>query len=284
MGGRNLHCFFETQKMIEDIINTYINNLRRLRENEAEFEHYVFKRSDDGKRDENQLNRQRIGVGLLNDLKVPDDYHIVKRLMEEELRQRTSKTENYEFDVIYLYYYLLSEFGVIEDIWDFAALKFDGTMDSDTGFETGFFLTYGAENLRQFLQNSSHKLKDKIYDKVIYEDAACSDKDGQAYKEQQKAYFGLKKPLDDDPGNYLWIREYTGFGASFSNWKRTTDLSNAWNAERYVRFSEYLGDEAEIEIAMKNYIKVSPQSWSAKNYKSLLRKEQIKRVIRKIFG
>lgn len=87
--------------MIEDIINTYIKNLRRLRENEAAFEHYAFKRSDDGKRDENQLNRQRIGVGLLNDLKVPDDYHIVKMLIEEERRHRVSNTENYEYDVIY---------------------------------------------------------------------------------------------------------------------------------------------------------------------------------------
>src|SRR5690349_5078828 len=146
--------------MIEKIINGYIADLKQLRENEAEFERYTFKLSIDGKRDENQLNRQRIAVGLLNDLNIPEDYKLVKRLIVEEVKHRQAATENYQYDVIYLYYYLLSEFGEIEDIWDFAALKFDGTMDSDSGFETGFFLTYGKENLREFLKSSTHKLKD----------------------------------------------------------------------------------------------------------------------------
>ncbi|NUM42311.1 MAG: hypothetical protein HUU45_11855 [Leptospiraceae bacterium] len=55
---------------------------------------------------------------------------------------------------------------------------------------------------------------------------AFSDNDGQDYKEQQKAYFGLVLPLIDDPGNYLWIREKEGFKESLKNWKVVTDLSN----------------------------------------------------------
>ncbi len=74
--------------MIEKIINSYIEDLQRLRESEVEFERYDFKLSEDGKKDENQLNRQRIGVGLLNDLKIPDDYNIVKRLIREETRHK----------------------------------------------------------------------------------------------------------------------------------------------------------------------------------------------------
>jgi hypothetical protein len=66
--------------MIERIINRYIENVERLRESAVEIERYEFKLSADGKRDENQLNRLRIAVGLLNDLKIPDDYGIIKGL------------------------------------------------------------------------------------------------------------------------------------------------------------------------------------------------------------
>lgn len=74
--------------MIERIINRYLEDLQRLRENAVEFDRYEFKWSVDRKRDENQLNRLRIGVGLLNDLKIPDDYDIVKRLIHEEVKHR----------------------------------------------------------------------------------------------------------------------------------------------------------------------------------------------------
>jgi len=268
--------------MIEQIINRYIEDLQRLRDDEVEFERYEFKLSNDGKKDENQLNRQRIGVGLSNDLKIPDDYGIVKRLIEEETRHRLSNTENYEFEVIYLYYYLLSQFGVIEDIWNFSELKFDGTMDADSGFETGFFLTYGKENLRSFLRKSSHKLRDKIYNKVFFDETAFSDSDGQSYIEQQRAYFGLAEPLKDEPGNYLWIREKQGFEECFRDWKKSTDLSDEWNAHEYVRFSEYLGDENEIELAMINFVNISPKSWSAEKYKKQLRRKKISQTFQKI--
>jgi hypothetical protein len=184
------------------------------------------------------------------------------------VKQISASIENDDFDVIYLLYYLISEFEVIEDIWGFAELKFDGTMDSDSGFETEFFLTYGKENLRYFLQNSTHKLKDKIYNKVFSNEAEYSDSDGQRYKEQQKAYFGLTKPLKDESGNYLWIREKDGFEESFRRWKERTDLSNEWNAHEYIRFSEYLGDDDEIEKAMKNFVNVNPRIGYQENIKS----------------
>lgn len=270
--------------MIEKIINRYIEDLHRLRENEAEFERYEFIVSDDRKRDENQRNRQRIGVGLLNDLKVPDDYTIVKRLIKEETRHRSANTENYAFEVLYLYYYLLSQFGVIEDIWDFAALKFDGTMDADSGFETGYFLTYGKENLRRLLQKSSHPLKDKIYEKVFSNETEFNESAGQAYMEQQRAYFGLVKPLNDEPRHYLWLREKAGFEESLQNWKKATDLSVNSNAYDYVIFAEYLEDENELEKAMVNYIHVSPKSWLAEKYKKHLRRKRIREILQKITG
>lgn len=270
--------------MIEAIIHSYIADLRQLRKHEAAFERYAFTLSADKKNDVNQLNRLRIGVGLLNDLIIPDDHTLVKRLIREEVIHRNAGTENYGFEVIYLLYYLLSEFGVIEDIWDFAALKFDGTMDADSGFETGFFLTYGKENLRRFLQRSSHKLKDKIYHRIFFDETAYSNKDGQAYKDQQAAYFGLKLPLTDEPRDYLWIQEKKGFPESFDNWKKSTDLSDEWNARNYVQYAEYLGDENEIERAMQNYITAFPTTWSASQYKKQLRKKRNKNILETMAG
>ncbi len=268
--------------MIEKIINSYIEDLQRLRESEVEFERYDFKLSEDGKKDENQLNRQRIGVGLLNDLKIPNDYNIVKRLIREETRHKLSNTENYDYEVIYLYYYLLSQFGVIEDVWSFAALKFDGTMDADSGFETGFFLTYGKDNLRRFLQETPHNLRDKIYRKIFSDETAFSDSDGQAYKEQQRAYFGFIKPLKDEPAKYLWLREKDGFEESFRKWKKNTDLTNEWNALDYVRFSEYFGDENEIEKAITNLVKTNPKSYFAEKYRKQLKRKQTRQIVQKI--
>ncbi len=268
--------------MIDNILDKYLEDLQALRENEAAFERYKFKLSEDKKRDENQINRLRIGIGLLNDLKIPEDYDLVKKLIEQEVRRKTTNTKNDTYDVLYLYYYLLSEFKVIEDIWDYAALKFDGTMDADMGFETGFFSTYGKENLRLLLQNSSHRLKDKIYNKIFYEETAYSDQDGAAYKEQQLAYFGLKRPLKNVPGKYMWIQEKEGFREALNEWISNTDLSDGWNAGDYVTYAAYLGDETEIETAMKNYLKVSPKSWSATQYKRALRTKRIKKVLQKV--
>jgi hypothetical protein len=267
--------------MIETIIDKYMNDLKRLREYEVEFKQYEFELSDDMRNDVNQLNRLRVAIGLLNDIKIPDDYNLVKRLLNEEIKHRTSSTQNYQFEVVYLYFYLLSEFKNIADIWDFATLKFDGTMDADSGFETGFFLTYGKENLRYYLQNSTHVLKDKVYDKVYYNESIFSDKDGQAYKDQQKAYFGLIKPLQNVPGNYFWIQEKDGYNEAFINWKENADLSDQRIAYDYVIYSEYLENEEEIEKAMRNYIKIDPKSWLAKGYKKNLRDKQKKHTFPK---
>lgn len=62
--------------------------------------------------------------------------------------------------------------------------------------------------------------------------------------------------MKDEPGNYVWIKEKDGFEESFKRWKESTDLSNEWNAHEYIRFSEYLGDEDEIEKASpQNHLK-----------------------------
>jgi ribosomal protein S21 len=79
--------------------------------------------------------------------------------------------------------------------------------------------------------------------------------------------------LKDEPGNYLWIREKDGFEESFKKWKKSTDLYNEWKAQEYVQFAEYLGDENEMEKAMKNFVKVSPESWLAKKIQKAVETE-----------
>jgi hypothetical protein len=71
-------------------------------------------------------------------------------------------------------------------------LKFDGTMDADAGFETRFFVTYGKERLRDYLNGSSHELKEKIEKKIFAHESDYSDKSGRRYQVGQIAFF-LKK-------------------------------------------------------------------------------------------
>lgn len=270
--------------MVEKIIHKYIQDLNRLREDEREFKKYTYTLSEDGKRDLNQFNRFTIGVGLFNDLRVPDDYSIVRRLFEEEVKHRHANTDNYDFEVIYMYCYFLSEFGVIEDIWDFAALKFDGTMDADSGFETGFFLTYGKEKLRHYVTSSNHRLQTRIIETVFSDETLYSEDSGKAYKEQQIAYLGLKKPVGIPLGFYMRLHEKEYFKAAFETWKSETDLTDKRNAYEYVNFAEYLGEEGEIRSAMENHVRVNPRSWMSDKYKKLLNPDQNKSLLHRIIN
>lgn len=243
--------------MIQELIQKYIEKLNKLRANEEEFKNYEFTLSKDKKQDENQKNRFRIGVGLFNDLQIPEDYSIVKRLFEEELKHRNAKTENYDFEVIYMYCYFLSEFGKIEDVWQFAELKFDGSMDADLGFDTGFFLTFGKEELRHYLNKSTHRLKEKIQQKIFSNESWFTDENGMEYKENQISYFGLKEPILNPIDFYMFLDEKELFKAELNKWKSKHDLCDILNANAYINYAEYLGDEDEIYKAMNNYKKNS---------------------------
>lgn len=185
------------EKIVDEIIKKYCDRLEKLRTDDTQFDKYKFKLSEDGRKDINQFRRFSIGIGLFNNLKIPNDHTIVKRLFQEERKHRDAQTENYEYETIYMYGYFLSKFGNLEDIWEFAELKFDGSMDADCGFDTGFFLTYGKENLRQYLKNSTHKLKEKVERKIFKYESNYSDEDGVIYQESQIIYFDLKKPVSE---------------------------------------------------------------------------------------
>ena len=258
--------------MFEIVIGKYIKKLDKLRVDEKEMDNYRFKLSKDKKKDINQSNRAALGIILYNYLKIPDDYLMIKTLFEEEIKHRNSKTENYEYEDIYMYAFLLSEFKKIEDIWPYAALKFDGSMDSDMGFEIGFFLTYGKENLRKYLSTSQHPLKKKIEDKIFDNESIYSDETGEEYRQQQIAYFDFRKPISDPLYFYKWVNEKEYFKAEFLNWRAKTNLSAYQNAYNYVVYAKYLGEEEELIKAMENYIAVKPDDRLSTEYRAQLKK------------
>ena len=248
--------------MTNQIIEDYKKELDLLRNNASEFEKYRFHLDEVTHRDINQHNRFTIGIGLFNDLRVPDDYGLVEKLLEEEIKHRNSQSINYNYEVIYMYFYFLSEFDNIEDIWKFASFKFDGTMDSDSGFETEFFLTYGKEKLMTYLKQANHALKEQILKKVRDMD----DEDGERYREGQVAYFGLKAPIQNPLNFYQFIQHKTLFERVYKSWKSTIDLNDARNAYDNIHYAEFLGDEESIQAAIIQYYKTEPSDWLAKEY------------------
>lgn len=260
--------------MIDQIIQKYLDKLEKLRTDESEFEKYKFELLADKTNDKNCFNRFSIGVGFFNDLQVPDDYKLIKKLFKEEIKylnaHKKFNFENFAHEIIYMYSYFLSEFGKIEDIWSFAALKFDGSMDSDSGFETDFFLTYGKENLRKYLASSTHQLTNKIQERIFTSESCYSDESGQEYKENQISFFDFKKPINHPIRFYQSLNEKEYFMIEFEKWKEENDLSNSRIAYDYVNFAEYTEIEEEIKKALLNYIKIKPDNWLSDQYRRRL--------------
>jgi hypothetical protein len=264
--------------MIDRVIQKYLDKLDKLRTDVDEFKEYEFELLEDESNDRNCLNRFTIGVGFFNDLRVPDDYQLIKRLFNEEVRYRNAhekyRFDDYEYETIYMYSYFLTEFANIEDIWEFAKLKFDGSMDSYSGFETGFFLTYGKDKLRNYLKRSNHQLAKRIQKEVFNNKFYDLDRLGGEYKEGLIKYFGFKKPITCPILFFQSLNERECFLIEFEKWKKENDLTDRRIAYDYVNFAEYARVEEEIRKAKLNYIELGLEDWSSNQYRRDLRKKK----------
>lgn len=270
--------------MTEKTIQKYIDKLNKLRNDVAAFEEYRFHYDPKLEKDINQQKRYLIGIGLFNDLKIPEDYKLVKRLLAEEIKHRNSNANDYEYEVIYMYFYLISEFKQLDDIWEFAKFKFNGTMDADTGFETIHFLAYGKENLKAYLDQSNHELKGKILKKVFGKNE-YSDEDGTLYRESMIAYFDFKSPINNPLKFYKLLGDKKSFQEAYDQWKSNSDLSFPNYAYKNIEHIEYIGNPLQIEQAILDYYATAPQNDRAKEqFRRLPFKTRLNYRFSKIWG
>ncbi len=217
--------------------------------------------------DINQIHRYRIGVGLFNSLNIESDYQIVKHLFSEQINCMKINPQNFDHEILNMYFFFISEFKIMDDIWDYAELKFAGDMDSDLGFDTEFFLAYGKENIRNYLKSSTHKLKDTIYSKIFSHELAYDDNSGRDYRINKISFFGLKKPITDNLHFCSTLNERECFIEEFKKWKQQIDLSNFRTAYDYVNYSKFTEDNNEICEALNKFINNHPDHWMTKDYK-----------------
>jgi hypothetical protein len=253
----------EKNRDMEILIEKYINELNDLR-TRKDFSKYNVK--IELNQDVNQINRYRIGVGLFNNLNTESDYQIVKHLFSEQIACMKSNSINFDNEILYMYFYFISEFKNIEDIWDYAELKFSGGMDSDIGFDTEFFLVYGKEDLRNYLKASTHTLKDKIYSIIFENELSYDDTSAEEYKNNKISFFGFKKPITNNLHFCQTLDEKNSFLNELKKWKNEIDLTIFRNAYDYVNYSKYTGDNIQICEALTKFIKNHPDTWITKDF------------------
>lgn len=248
---------------MEELINKYISELNTLRITEDYSKYNIKIESNE---DINQINRYRIGVGLFNNLNTKADYQIVKHLLSEQISCMKLNPGNFDHEIIYMYFYFISEFKNIEDIWDYAHLKFSGDMDSDIGFDTEFFLVYGKENLKTYLNSSNHKLRDKVYSKIFSDENYFSDNSAEEYKINIISFFGFKRPIANPLHFCKILNEKECFLNEFKNYKNQLDLTNFRNTYDYVNYAKFTEDKSEICEALNKFIEYHPENWITKDY------------------
>jgi len=241
-----------------ELINSYKNDLVALRET-GDYSKYVVKIINDI--DENQINRYRLGAALFNHLNIEKDYIIVSIILNEQLKSGESQPNNWDHEILYMYFYFISRFSILEDIWKYAELKFSD-WDSDTGFDTEFFLTYGKDKLMLYLSNIAHPLKERLIDRIN----SFEDSDAQSYEINKISFFGFKLPIENELHACQTLQERELFKLKFSKYKDNLDLTNFRKAYDYVNYAKYTLDNKEIKIALTKFIDNHPTDSSTKQY------------------
>ncbi|MCI4670336.1 MAG: hypothetical protein MRZ79_19520 [Bacteroidia bacterium] len=111
-----------------------------------------------------QFNRQRLLKVLIKDLRIEEDYELVKYLFKQELilRKRLSPVypEGYDKTLIYLGAFLLVKFRQVEDLWRFVELK---SLDenSDKEFDLEHLLALGIDKVYNLMAKTDNPLQFK---------------------------------------------------------------------------------------------------------------------------
>lgn len=143
-----------------NIIDEYINTYLKFR-NSNNWESLRYENQDKEVEIEKQLERYKLGVGLFNTVSVDEDYEFVTFMFDQELKLHKSKIGRHRPDVLYMYAFLLSRLGQIEDVWKFLEAKYFD-FDSRIGFDTYYFMTFGIDEIYNYAAKTKHDNKELL--------------------------------------------------------------------------------------------------------------------------
>jgi len=166
--------------------NNYKNELDQIRANRKLLAKFSFDIENI-----NQAKRLRLCIACFNDFN-PSDYDIAYFLFQEESKWR--KTANYydtgDLDVWYFSALVLTLYRKPEIIFPFFEAKmidFDATI----GFDGEYLLSAGIRKTFDYLETSSHPLKDKILKVIGPSYAECNYETGdiEEWEQNKRRYF-----------------------------------------------------------------------------------------------
>jgi hypothetical protein len=197
----------------------YKIRLKQLRENPELLRDISIESSKD--ENYNQITRNKVLIALYNDIK-PDDYEIVNFIFKEEntLRKSNLIVVEYEVEVLYLSAYLLTKFDLIEDIWKFFDSK-TTDFDSTIGFDTEYLLSYGVNEVINYLKNNSNPNAKKLIELISDENLnlVYNQEDIETWKRFKYEYFLVYKfPIKDEVDFSFQAKEYEHLKTLLPNW------------------------------------------------------------------
>lgn len=242
-------------------IDHYISQYKEIRESK-DWSAYKFEGINDEEEIEKQKMRYKIGVGLFNELKIPDDYEFVSFLFDQETKLRKSEIENQEPDVLYLYAYFLSRFKNIDDIWKFLDVKYID-FDSEIGFDTNYFLTFKVSDVSKLLKETNHKKKDLLIKTlgIEKEDINFDEEEFQRWEHGKVEYYDFVKPVKRPLKFYRLFEEKELFKSELKRWIEENELDDRNASYELIHFAEYAEDKELLIKALESYLRFDEQGF-----------------------
>lgn len=214
-----------------NIEQKYRNELELLRSDTKLLLEYSIDSAID--KNQNQIKRNRILIGLYNDFK-PSDYEIADFIFNEEKILRKSDlrlVDDYEVDVLYLSAFILTKFDRVDDIWKFIDAK-ETDFDSSIGFDSEYLLSFGVDKVFEYLENSKNQNIEfvKAFLGVNLSDSFYSQEEIDDWKIHKYRYFRcFEFPIKDEISFLYQAKEYDDLRILIPKWRLE---KNNWTEEQ----------------------------------------------------
>lgn len=244
-----------------DLIDRYIRKLEEIR-NASNWSSLEYVGVDEEEELRRQKERYKIGVGLFNNLLIPEDYDLVSFLFDQEINLRKSKVKNQEADVLYLYAYFLSRFKKIDDVWKFVDAKY---IDFDTviGFDTNYFFTFGLIEIYHLATNTDHKKRDLLVKAIgkRREDTFYDADEFQKWEEGRVEYYDFVKPIKNSLNFYRIFDEKYLFKTEFKKWMKKIDLDDKRMSYKCIHLAKYAEDKEALITSIETYLRYDKEGF-----------------------
>lgn len=220
---------------------------------------------------EKQLKRYKLGVGLFNVLNLNEDYEYVSFMFDQELKLHKSEIGRHKPDVLYMYAFLLSKFGQIEDVWKFLEAKYID-FDSGIGFDTYYFMTFGIDEIYNYVSKTQNEKKELLIKTIgtKKEDIHFDQEEFERWEKGKYEYYDFVKPIKRPMSFYQLFEHKELYKQEFSEWVKVNEFKDQRSAYDCIHMAEYAEDKQTLIKAIQNYLKHDKEGFLHDKFKKRL--------------